>query len=87
LKKKSRTVITIETNEIWVIGGSLNRAPEWCDQCLKQTVMLTAEEAGNLTNVGTRQIYQWVEAGSVHFVELQDGRVVVCPASLRALAD
>ena len=87
LKKKSRTVVTIETKEMWVIGGSLNRVPEWCDQCLSQTVMLTAEEAGNLTNVGTRKIYQWVEQGSVHFAELQDGRVVVCPASLRALAD
>jgi hypothetical protein len=87
LKKKSKTVITIETKEMWVISGSLNRVPEWCDQCLNQTVMLTADEAGNLTNVGTRKIYQWVEQGSVHFNELQDGRVVVCSASLRALTD
>lgn len=29
LKKKSRTVITIETNEIWVIAGLLSRPLEW----------------------------------------------------------
>ena len=83
MKKKSRTVTTIETDEIWVIRSSGNRSPEWCDQCLGPTMMLTADEAANLMNVGTREIYEWVEAGSIHFTELTDGSVLVCPSSLR----
>ena len=44
--------------------------------------MVTPEEISAWEDVSTRAIYQWVEAGRVHFKEIQDGTVMICPASL-----
>jgi predicted site-specific integrase-resolvase len=44
--------------------------------------MVTPEEASRLRNVSTRGIYRWVEEGSLHYLESQDGLLFVCVKSL-----
>jgi len=44
--------------------------------------MLPPDEAANVAGVSTRVIYTRIEAGSLHFNELPDGRLLVCGPSL-----
>jgi hypothetical protein len=44
--------------------------------------MVTADEAARLTRVTPRAIYRQVEAGRLHFIEAQDGLLLVCKNSL-----
>jgi excisionase family DNA binding protein len=43
--------------------------------------MITPEEAAALIDVSSRSVYQWIEAGSVHFYEDRAG-LLVCAESL-----
>jgi excisionase family DNA binding protein len=44
--------------------------------------MMTAEEAAALAKISVRKLYQWVEKGSLHFVETPSGQVWICLTSL-----
>lgn len=48
--------------------------------------MLAPEEASVIFKVPNRTLYQWVEAGLVHFVETPDASLLVCMASLSTVA-
>jgi hypothetical protein len=82
MRKKKRTVTTIEAHQEFVI-----RRPEsaltWCTQCLaKRALMVSPDEAGALIAVSPREIYRRIEAGTVHFNEKPDGGLLVCLNSL-----
>jgi hypothetical protein len=49
-------------------------------------MMLTTEEAMLLAGTSARAIYRWIEAGSVHYLEMAEGSVLVCPDSILKLA-
>jgi excisionase family DNA binding protein len=76
-----RTEITIETSRRLVVRRSKDRRTSWCDRCLAEVRMITPEEAAALIDVSSRSIYQWIEAGSVHFHEDRT-RLLVCAESL-----
>ncbi len=44
--------------------------------------MLRVEEAGSIAGVTPRTIYRWVEARKLHFVESDDGVILICTQSL-----
>jgi len=44
--------------------------------------MGTLDEAGRLSGCDSGEVYRWIEAGEVHFIETADGRLYVCLASL-----
>lgn len=46
--------------------------------------MLRPEEAAVWAATSTRTIYQWVEAGRVHFTETPDRMLLICRNSLPA---
>ena len=83
MKRMKRTETTIEAREVWVVRESGGQPPTWCDACADNTLMLTPEEMAKLRGISTRTIYQWMEAGRLHFRESADGTVMICPASLR----
>ena len=81
--KKRRVEITVEQK--WLVFRRGTTLPSvLCDQCPGQpapSVMLPPEEAAVLAGVSTRTLYRWVEAGQIHFTEVQDGllkRLLVC---------
>jgi hypothetical protein len=78
---KRTTRITVETRRVVVIGGG-GPMWRWCTTCDHEVRMLTPEVASAVANVKTREIYQWVERGLVHFSEAADGLVLICTASL-----
>lgn len=77
-----RTVITIEGQRLQVISRRRIDAHGWCNRCARQVQLVTADAAAELTGVTTRVIFQRVEAGSIHFIETQDGLLLICTASL-----
>jgi hypothetical protein len=45
--------------------------------------MLAADLAARIARVSARTIFRWVEAGSLHFNEIEGGSLLICPISLR----
>ena len=77
---KRRTEIIIETERIIIVP--FLSASVWCNACSLQVEMLSPEQAATLVNVPPRTIYRWVEAQLLHFVEEEDGRLLICRNSL-----
>jgi hypothetical protein len=58
--------------------------PEYCAICGDQARMITTERASALIRRSHRQLFRWIEDGSLHFVELADGSAMVCGRTLAA---
>jgi len=48
---------------------------------MAEVELITANEAAARAGVGSRTIYQWIENGTIHFIE-DLGVLLVCAASL-----
>jgi hypothetical protein len=85
--RRRRTVTTVETREVWIVRrmGAAEIHPP-CAECVGESSLLNAEEAARLSGLSLRDVFRTVEAGGCHFVEAPDGRLFVCPASLREAA-
>ena len=79
---KRRTEITIETSRRLLVRRFGKARVSWCERCLAEVQMISPDEAAALMNVSSRSIYQWLEAGRIHFHEDQSG-LLVCADSLR----
>ena len=74
---KQRQVVTINRPFI---------APQTrCIKCTKPSGMITSEEAAALCDVSTREVYRWLETGTIHFSETT-GVLLICLTSLAASA-
>jgi hypothetical protein len=80
---KRKTEITIQTRRVLVIRRHGGRMRLWCDKCGGQVEMLAAEEAAAATGLSQRAIFRLAEAERLHSTETADGRLFVCPDSLR----
>lgn len=80
--RRRRTEISIETHQVWIFRRTTRAVVITCAECEGTPQMLTPEEAARLARVSPRVVYQWIEAGRIHFTETGDGIVLVCPAPL-----
>lgn len=81
--KIERTIeVTFETSETRVVRRRREIAVVWRDGCGQTVRMLKPEDAVKTACVSLREIYQAVEAGTVHFHESPDGELLVCSDSL-----
>src|SRR5208282_1369522 len=88
-KRITRTAeVTIETEESLVFGASANRRRQtaWCPSCRREAAMVSPEHAARIAGVGTRTVYAWVEAETIHLAESPEGSLLVCLDSLIAAA-
>ena len=74
--------ITLERDEVSVIRRPVHRAPTWCTECRASVRMITPDEAVAVAGRSAREIYRWVEAGRVHFLESPQGLLSICLRSL-----
>lgn len=81
--KRRRIEVSIEKQEVWVIKRP-RRDAVWCGECAERVGMFPPEEVARLYGVSPRNIYQWMEAGRLHFTETMEGEVFVCLASVSA---
>jgi hypothetical protein len=82
LRKWQRTRITIETSERLVIKPAQTTASANCSACGQQVQMVTPEQAVTLMSIRSRTVYKLVEAQEVHFMETQEGHLLICLNSL-----
>ena len=80
--RKIRTVITVETEEVWIIRNRRSPVRTWCSKCGEQTTLVTLAEAVALGGVSSRVIYRRVEGGGIHYKESQAGLLLFCTNSL-----
>ena len=79
---RRRTEITLERAELSVLRRPVHQAPTWCAQCEESVQMITPDEAVAVAGRTAREIYRWVEAGRVHFLETPQGLISICLRSL-----
>jgi hypothetical protein len=82
MKRKKKTEIIVEREQVLVIRGLDKREPRWCAECSEQAQMVSVDEAAVLTRLSARAIYRQVEASQLHFLETADGLLLVCINSL-----
>jgi excisionase family DNA binding protein len=80
---KTRAEITIETHRLLVVRQQGRAIRGWCEGCLAEVELITANEAAERAGVGSRTIYRWIENGGIHFTE-DLGLLLVCAVSLPA---
>lgn len=80
--KKKRTHITVKSDQVLVIRRPGRSLTAWCTECCSLVNMIAPEEAMAVAGVSSREIYRWVEAGRVHFLETSEGFLLICLDSL-----
>jgi hypothetical protein len=76
-----RMRITIHTERLLVMSGSRSLY-SLCAACGDEVWMVTIDQAAILARVNSRDVYREVEAGMLHFIETNEGLVLVCFNSL-----
>jgi hypothetical protein len=79
---KKRIKIILESERVLVIRRPKDKPVLWCDRCARAVAMLTVDEAAIAARASSRLIFQWAEAGRLHFTETPEGRLYICPNSL-----
>lgn len=75
MEKTTRTIeVTFEKREFLVVRHRRS-VSAWCDRCGKATQLMPPEK---IISAAPRQIYQWIERGTVYFAELPDGLLLAC---------
>jgi hypothetical protein len=80
--KKRTARITVETERLLVISRSQTSGDGWCSQCDAEVQLIGLEEAAVIAGASQRAIFRWTEAGEIHFVETEDGKVMFCLNSI-----
>ncbi|MEW6128139.1 MAG: hypothetical protein AB1757_13950 [Acidobacteriota bacterium] len=81
MRTKTKIEITIENRQRAAIRLRHQRA-QWCEACAARVWMLVPNEAAAMLQTTARNIYRRVEAGEVHFLETEDGVLLICRNSL-----
>lgn len=80
---KRRIEIIVEQQRSLSISTRRISAVGWCAPCGQKVQMVTAEDAAQIAQVNARTIYRRTESGQLHFIESQEGILLICTRSLR----
>jgi len=80
--RKEKIVITVETFRRTVVRFPRKEIFAFCEQCRDEVLMLAPDEAGRFRQTSAREIFRRVEAGELHFLETNEGSLLVCRESL-----
>ena len=75
----------VQKREVVIINRPFIAPQTRCVRCAKPSGMITPEEAAALCDVSTRDVYRWLETGTIHFSETT-GVLLICLTSLAASA-
>jgi hypothetical protein len=78
MKKRKRTEITVETDDVLVIHRPASRSLGACPVCGARGSLATVAEAARASHLSERTIHRWVEDARVHFTETPQGRLLIC---------
>ena len=80
--EKSRTTITIETDEIWIIKRPRHIIRGFCRQCNRDVSMIPPEEAALLSCRDISVIYSFMNENNFHILYFNGGKPLICLNSL-----
>ena len=69
MRRRKKTEIIVERDQVLVIKRLDSRPAEWCEQCREETRMVSADEAAAVAGISARTVYRRVEDDLVHFTE------------------
>jgi|RhiMetdeSRZDD1v2_1073273.scaffolds.fasta_scaffold70909_1 excisionase family DNA binding protein len=75
---KRKTTLTIEIDRVLTIRGATSDRRGKCEACGEVVPMITVDEAAKLAHIGSRSIYQMVEANRIHFIETSEDLLLIC---------
>jgi len=76
--KRTTTITTIDSDEVLIVRKLGTDQFLICPICEAGMRMLTLTEAAFHLQVSQRMVFQWIEAGLIHFSETADGGLFVC---------
>ena len=82
-RKKKTTIVTFEARERLTVRRGSRRVVAWCVQCGTEVLMIAPDEAGAPGDPDEREIFRRIESGEIHFIEGENGALLICSKSLR----
>jgi phosphosulfolactate phosphohydrolase-like enzyme len=82
MKSKTTKVIMVETWRKTIIRQPAPPIFARCEQCGIETEMFSPEEFARRQKTTARLVYRRIESGDCHFVETEDGALLVCGWSM-----
>lgn len=82
MTNKSKIEITIETDRRFIVRRRRRARSLWCALCDEVVQMAALEDVAASIGRSAREIYRAVEAGTIHFNETAEGRLLICLPSL-----
>ena len=83
--RTKKIMTTLETDQVTVIHLPRGLVRAWCEGCAEEVSMVTAEQAAAIAGTSLRAICRCVEADALHFIEIADRVLFICPNALNAL--
>lgn len=82
MKTKRTIELNIEHTSFVTRRSSPGAIFAWCARCGAQVQLIRPEETTSYAGVSTRTIYRRIETGEIHFIESEQGSLLVCLDSL-----
>ena len=79
---RRRVEITVERET--QVSGPPPSFEAHCTQCGRRVVMVDPSSAALVAQVSIREIYRWVDANKLHFLEAASGELYLCATSVQA---
>lgn len=81
-KRRVRGKIAIQKDRILIIHPATEPVIRWCPVCQCDSSMVVPEEAARCWSINVRTVYRWMDARTVHFLEVAGG-FLVCLNSIK----
>lgn len=82
-RRRRRSLVISVSEQTLAIKRPGSLAPSWCRECAEEVHMIRPDEAALIAAITQRKIYQWIEAGRLHYSEEPTGALLVCLNSLK----
>jgi hypothetical protein len=82
IRTSRRTRIVVETERLLIVRSGRGESMQWCEACGEVVRMVRLDEAALVTGSSQRDLVHRLDAGSLHFVELSRGVLLICLSSL-----
>ncbi|MBC7901067.1 MAG: hypothetical protein H7070_13570 [Saprospiraceae bacterium] len=80
MKSKTTKTITVETWRKIALNKKQLSASAWCGPCGIETRMYTPDDFAALNGTTVRSVYKQIENGTHHFMETENGSLLLCGA-------
>jgi len=83
MKTRIRTEMLIETHETIIVRQAKRFPLAWCAACGALTLQLTPDQAATIAQTSVREIHEKLDAGLVHTVKTDNGKIFICSSAKR----